>query len=770
VTGPFDGLAVSASAHVTNFTINEVRFDQALLEASLSKDVVSSYRLKLTREDQTFELKGTDFDIVTKHAASVSGELLNASVVDLWTMVVTSPYMASENAKPIRDAVQRFPRLNGGEIDGSFSISGYFAVPGGAPEKSAIIDNLMGSVKLVTSDVEFDSRRIESMSFDAALANGAVMLNEARVVAGDTFAALMPLTPGEPVYEKGNLALELVTANLDLARLQPWLGENTPIGNATANFTVRGDPMRPEVRGSIEVVNPGLHGARFDNLRISQIVVGADRVDISDVILSTGGHQAVAQGYLPWDWSTLNVPRNKPFEFTAGLLNEDLALLNAFSPIVQPAPLTSGALVAEVKVSGTVADPTLTGAIKVENGTLALRGFLCSFTDVDVDISFDHKNVLFNRFSAQSTAGGTVFIESGGKITLAGKNDGYGAIDLVLRTGGLVIQQEDVFGLQEKLRAQIDAGIAVGGTVLAPLIADAPVPGYEPGVTISNADLEFAIPEKKAPSPPLRLPVNPKFLDLGLTIGSNVHVRPPQMDLLVEGGGNISRELGKDLYVSLGVTVKEGSINLFASRLRIEPGAEMVLRYQEPNLPEFMLTDFKAITSVTTAGPLGKRERYKVTIAASGNVMNLSEKNFTFTSEPEGLTKEQILAALGHVQGLLNTAQGDFQREFANALKGVATSALLMPVERLFTERLGFEEFAIESGQFAPLSLYLSRKLFGDFYLSFYQRLQATASVQDTSWQFSFGYRFKRFYLISVGIDDQQTTSGEISFTKAISL
>ncbi|MGB9619478.1 MAG: translocation/assembly module TamB domain-containing protein, partial [Armatimonadota bacterium] len=346
----------------------------------------------------------------------------------------------------------------------------------------------------------------------------------------------------------------------------------------------------------------------------------------------------------------------------------------------------------------------------------------------------------------------------------------YGTIDLLLRASGLVLEEEDVFGLQEKVRTQVDAGIAVGGTLFMPIVGQAPVEGYEPGVTLSNAVLEFAIPEKRPPSPPLRLPIHPRFVDLGLTIGSNVHAKPPQMDLLVDGGGVVAGELGKNLSVGLDVTVKEGSINLYASRLRIEPGAGMVLRFQPPNPPEFLLSGFKAMTSVMATSPLGRRERYKITITASGNVMNLTEKSIAFSSDPEGLSREQIIAALGHVQGLLNTAQGDFQREFGNALRGVASSALFMPVERLFTEQLGFEEFSIESGAFAPLSLYLSRRLFSNFYMSFFQRLQATANVQEATWQFLLGYRFKQFYSLSVGIDNQQTASGELTFTRAISL
>jgi hypothetical protein len=62
----------------------------------------------------------------------------------------------------------------------------------------------------------------------------------------------------------------------------------------------------------------------------------------------------------------------------------------------------------------------------------------------------------------------------------------------------------------------------------------------------------------------------------------------------------------------------------------------------------------------------------------------------------------------------------------------------------------------------------VSRRLFSNFYVSFYQRLQAAlANVQDTEYRFTFEYRFRDFYALSTSIDDQQTTSGQLTFTKA---
>ena len=59
---------------------------------------------------------------------------------------------------------------------------------------------------------------------------------------------------------------------------------------------------------------------------------------------------------------------------------------------------------ATIQVLGSLADPELSGDLKVENGTVALNGFKNTFNDVSVDLVFDGDRVLFNEMSAASSS------------------------------------------------------------------------------------------------------------------------------------------------------------------------------------------------------------------------------------------------------------------------------------------------------------------------------------------------------------------------------
>ncbi len=764
VTGQLDSPNIAVKANVNQFTLNGVTFDAALLEALYQFGGQVSAQLNLGRDKQTFQLLAEDVDLKTASAHSIVGKFSDLFVPDLRTMVVSSPYFASEKGEKLRNLVRRLSPFTDGRLSGRFEIGGFLQPPlENDSTKVNFLDHIKGSAYVHGANITFDSSGIESFLIDVSVSEGALGINKAVAFAGDTFASINPLTPGAPAYKDGMLALEAVVSNLRLGGLRPWLDDNTPEGLATVELTIQGNTGSPDIRGSVEIVEPQYGAFKFNSLRISQMRVTEDRVAMDEVLVSKDGHQAVAECYLPWDWGSFSVPADKPFEIALQLKNGDLSILHTLTPFVQATPATTGLLQAELKVEGTLSNYKITGSARASDGRIALRNFTNTFTNVSANIAFDEKNITFNELSAQSSSGGTVFAKPGSSINLSSRDKGYGQINVELKSLGLVIEEKGGLGLDESVRAQIDGALSIRGTLLEPLIANASLSGFPEGVTISNALISFAIPEKKRISS-FSLPFRAMLDSVRLNLGERVRVRPPQMDLFVVGGGTIAGILNDKISAGFDIMVQQGTMRLATSRLRISPGARMTIRLQPPAEPEISVMGFEATTSVAVAGALGKRERYTVTILANGPVTNL---NIALKSRPEGLSREQILAALGHVEGLLGSGSGDLQKELAGVLTAIGTTALLAPVERLFTEELGFEEFAIESGAYAPLSLYVTRRLFGVFDVSYYQRLRSSlANVQDTEWQARVGVKFRKFYSLSVSFDSQHTVSGEVTFNK----
>jgi hypothetical protein len=663
----------------------------------------------------------------------------------MWELMMSSPYFASAKAKPLRDALRSVPRLTTGALNGSIIITG-------------CLNNPDGSVHLSANNVGVDIREIESIVLDASMEKGAVMLNELKAVSAETYIEASPIEPGIPVYRDGKIQLNLSAYNLDISRLRPWLGENTPTGMLTANFEIIGPAQAPKIIGSVEVTNPVFKGLAFDRLRASRIEITDNRIDVADVILASDGHQIIAHGYLPWNWTTYEIPRDQPIEFTAELQREDLSIFSAFVPQIT-ADGTTGAIQAVIDVNGTIADINLSGLVKVENGTLALRGFRNSFNNVNIDLLFDGKELLINQLSAQSTMGGSIQIAPGGYVTI-GKLE-TSEINLAVAAQGLSISEQNILGYKEDITTHINAGLSITRNLKSPLIADRDVDSVPGGIALYDSTFSFVVPETPPETKARQFAINPQF-EIGIDIGRNVTIKPPRMNVVVSGGGSLTGTLSSPDFRLDSLEVQRGELILGTSRLRVVPGGTISLSYI-PSQSTLSVSNFQATTSVTATNSFGQRERYQITITANGPIDRMQ---ISLASSPPGLTREQMMAAIGHVQGLLGTAEGDLQRELANVLTAVGTSTLFMPVERLFISKLGFEQFSLDYSPISPLSLYLSRRLFNSFYISFYQHLTAgMVGPNNYNWQFQFSYRFRNVYQAVAGVDDQQTVTFQVGYT-----
>jgi len=175
--------------------------------------------------------------------------------------------------------------------------------------------------------------------------------------------------------------------------------------------------------------------------------------------------------------------------------------------------------------------------------------------------------------------------------------------------------------------------------------------------------------------------------------------------------------------------------------------------------------DFQSTTSVFAINTVGQGQRYQINMQVTGPASN---PQVNLTSSPPGLTRAQILAALGHVPTLLSPAEAGLQSELASVLSAVGSSTLLGPIENIFIQRLGFEQFNLEFSPMYPLSIYVSRHLFGSFYLAFFRQPSGSlTSSHDSLYEVVLSYRLKGMYQFSAGADEEQTTIGQFSYTRA---
>ena len=308
---------------------------------------------------------------------------------------------------------------------------------------------------------------------------------------------------------------------------------------------------------------------------------------------------------------------------------------------------------------------------------------------------------------------------------------------------------------------QIDAGISIAGPLAAPTVADKASGAIAGGITLSHAKVAFQLMSKKAlwQTQP---PINPTF-NVSLKLGEEVVVSPPSMTLTVTGGGSLTGTLAQPVIKRLVLDVMSGDIGLATARLRIIPGSRIYITYAPPAPPDVQI-DLQATASVFAVNTLRQRQRYQITMAITGKA---ASPQISLSSSPPGLTREQMLAGLGHLPSLFASPEAGLQQELGGVLTAAGAAALFAPIENLFIQKLGFEQFSLEFSPMFPLSIYASRQLFGNYYLAFYRQLRgALASTQDVRYKVTLSYR-KGLYELSVGADDEQTLSAQIGYARA---
>ena len=747
--GTWENAKATVSAGVEGLSVNYEKFDRAKFQLSYDNGKFTNYSVDIARAGQSMVITGNDFDPDTQCMASTNGVLTDVSVPDVLSILRASPFFSSPKGKRIANAIDSAPKISTGRVNGTFSLSGCLQSPDG---EFQVPD---AEVDLTATKVAIDVQQIDAIKLRASAKNGVVSLGEFSAASGDTRVAVT----GDKAYADGNTHLEISADNLRLSQLSPWLGPNAVEGNLSALFSVDGPVSSPDILGSIDVVKPGYGGFTIDSLRASQIRVSANRIDIPTVLFAVDGHQATASASVPWNWSTLSVPDDEPLSISASLPRQNLSILSALWSKVDVGR-TTGTLGASFELTGSLLDPRMTGSGTIADGTIAITGFTNTFTNVTADLQFTGDRLVINKMSASSSQGGNVHVVPGGYVTV-----GISIIseaNMALVADRLIVAEKNMFGFRESISTQIDAGLAITGSPTEPTIADAAVEGKQGGIALSNAKISFQTAPGAGQWPAL-LAFNPNF-NVSLRVGQDVAISPPSLELAVTGAGKLTGSLAKPVVQGMELKVVSGEISLATARLSITPGGTIRINYAPPASPDVSL-DFQAKASVSAINSVQQRERYQITMRITGQA---TKPNIDLSSSPPGLSREQMLAALGHLPGLFTSAEAGLQNELANALTAVGASTLFAPIENIFIQRLGFEQFSLEYSPIFPLSLYVSRHMFGNWYISFYRQMTSTLiAPHDTLYQVVLSYRWKGIYEFSAGADDQQTLIFQVGYTKA---
>jgi autotransporter translocation and assembly factor TamB len=257
--------------------------------------------------------------------------------------------------------------------------------------------------------VRYGGNRIELQ--DVKLVSG----NQSLEVAGTL--ALGTDTPAGEAPATGQI--EVHARNVDLQQLETILLQNRGMtGTLNADATIAGSSARPVVDGRVEIRDGGFQTYQYQSLTADVDYAGT-RIGLDATLQQSPTEQITAKGSMPTSLFratpgaaeghvAAGEGENVDLHITSTAIN--LGFIQGFTTQVAE---VQGTLEADVRVTGSGADPHLDGYIDIKNGAFGIPVGGVSYTGLDTRIELTPDLVRLQKFSIRD--------EHGAPLTVAGE-------------------------------------------------------------------------------------------------------------------------------------------------------------------------------------------------------------------------------------------------------------------------------------------------------------------------------------------------------------
>jgi len=216
---------------------------------------------------------------------------------------------------------------------------------------------------------------------------------------------------------RGPMNLFVDGTALDVRELRQWLPSLPPAtGTMQLTCLVTGDTDRPVVKGSCDITDLSVSGARLDLASVPVFTVQEGALGIDTMVIKRGPHEILLHGRLPFTWEGPAIPRDEPLEFRATFDAVDLATFRAlaseyyratFPERAEPAIArldAQGVADGVLDVGGTLAEPRIAGVLEVNAPALKLREWSHAIKNLNMRASLapadGGTNIILEDFSA----------------------------------------------------------------------------------------------------------------------------------------------------------------------------------------------------------------------------------------------------------------------------------------------------------------------------------------------------------------------------------
>lgn len=320
-------------------------------------------------------------------------------------------------------------------------------------------------------------------------------------------------------------------------------------GAVTATLAAHGDWDKPEMTASVSGKDITI-GRRDIPFAIRTTAIQLTNTPQGAVLSARGirllarDHSIRFEGEAPFDWKTRTIPADRPLNVTASVDEQGLDLLAVLFGASKGGPIQTakGSVAAEVRLTGTIADPVWNGYARVADGTVKLRMLDTTFQNITADLSLEpaRQMLVVNTLSVQSSSGnGKLVVQPGGTVALPSLDSGLASIvpDLAVSLDNFRIEETpNGLGLGERVRGTLntpkETPLRVVNGARGPLIKG----------TILLTDVDVLPPNITPPA--IAAGPEPSFVpsfDVTLAVGKNVWVRNPLLRVKLDDSAPLSQ-------------------------------------------------------------------------------------------------------------------------------------------------------------------------------------------------------------------------------------
>ena len=258
-------------------------------------------------------------------------------------------------------------------------------------------------------------------------------------------------------------ALDVKAANVDLQQLETLLLQNRGFtGKLSANARVTGTTENPTVDGHVEVRNGAFKTYKYESL-VADVDYSGRRATIDATLTQTATEKITAKGSVPMSLFTKGTGTHTPataseavdLHITSTAMN--LAVVQGFTDLVTN---VAGTLQADVRVTGSGADPHVVGFIDIRGGAFGVPLGGVSYSGLDTRIELTEDLVRLQEFQLRDEHGQLLRVS--GQLAVHEKQ--VGAVDISITSDNFELIDNELGDVG------VDANLKVTGELRRPRV------------------------------------------------------------------------------------------------------------------------------------------------------------------------------------------------------------------------------------------------------------------------------------------------------------